>query len=63
MDELGYNPYKFKSAKNAITQAVDYFSEDPNIYDRFAFIPFSTDVEKEKMVYFPIYAYYCRLPA
>lgn len=57
MDELGYNPNKFKSAKNAITQAVDYFSEDPNIYDRFAFIPFSTDVEKEKMVYFPIYAY------
>lgn len=57
MDELGYNPYKFQSAKNAISQAVNYFSEEPNIYDRFAFIPFSTDVEKERMVYFPVYAY------
>jgi len=54
MDELGDNPAKFLSAKNAMTEAVNYFSADPNKNDRFAFIPFSSDVETDKIVGFPI---------
>lgn len=54
MDELGDNPLKFLSAKNAMSEAVNYFSADPNKNDRFAFIPFSSDVETDKVVGFPI---------
>lgn len=56
MDELGRNPYKFLSAKNAMSEAAAYFSQDPNKNDRFALIPFSSDVETDKVVTFPVVA-------
>lgn len=54
MDELGKSPYKFLSAKNAMAEAAAFFSQDPNKNDRFSLIPFSTDVETDKVVSFPV---------
>ncbi|WP_445489675.1 vWA domain-containing protein [Niallia sp. 03133] len=56
MDELGKDPGKFLSAKHALAEAVNYFSADPNKLDRFAFIPFSDDVESDSMIGFPVEA-------
>ncbi|MFT8321655.1 MAG: VWA domain-containing protein [Bacillus sp. (in: firmicutes)] len=47
------NDLKFKSAKNALSEAVKYFSMDPNKNDRFAFISFDSDVKINEP--FPIY--------
>lgn len=46
MDESGKNPQKFKSAKNAMAEAVSYFKKNAGPNDRFAFISFSSDVEQ-----------------
>ncbi|MBQ6446993.1 MAG: VWA domain-containing protein [Bacillus sp. (in: Bacteria)] len=54
MDELGKNPSKFQSAKDAVAEAVNIFGTNPNYNDRFALIPFSSDVETDKIVNFPI---------
>ena len=50
MNELGKNPKKFQSAKDAMTEAVDFFKENAGSNDNFAFIPFGSDVESS--VYF-----------
>ncbi|MDE3839788.1 hypothetical protein C0966_10500 [Bacillus methanolicus] len=52
MNELGKNPKKFQSAKDAMTEATNFFKENAGPNDRFAFIPFSSDVETDKIVYF-----------
>jgi len=57
MDELGKSPGKFKSAKDAIAEAVNIFGTNPNYQDRFAFVPFSSDVETDKIVSFPMKGY------
>ncbi|KAB7668090.1 VWA domain-containing protein [Bacillus sp. B1-b2] len=53
MNESGRNPYKFESAKNAMYDAVKIFSADPNIYDRFGFVPFDSDIDESNIVKFP----------
>lgn len=53
MDELGTNPMKFQSAKQALSSAVDYFKANANSSDRFALVPFSSDVQYNKVVPFP----------
>ncbi|WP_283108194.1 vWA domain-containing protein [Bacillus methanolicus] len=52
MNELGKNPKKFQSAKDAMTEAINFFYENAGPNDRFAFIPFSSDVENDQVVYF-----------
>ncbi|WP_042354897.1 VWA domain-containing protein [Bacillus rubiinfantis] len=52
MDESGKNPQKFTSAKSALTEAVSYFKKISGPNDRFALIPFGSDVETNKVVYF-----------
>lgn len=52
MNESGKNPAKFKSAKDAMTEAVKFFKENAGPKDNFAFIPFASDVEKNKVVNF-----------
>lgn len=57
MDELGTNPMKFQSAKQALSSAVSYFKANVNPSDRFALIPFSSDVQYNKVVPFPTGTY------
>lgn len=57
MDELGTNPMKFQSAKQALSSAVSYFKANANPSDRFALIPFSSDVQYNKVVPFPTGTY------
>jgi uncharacterized protein YjdB len=52
MNESGKNPEKFNSAKRAMTEAVSYFKANAGPRDRFAFIPFSSDVETANVVNF-----------
>jgi hypothetical protein len=52
MNELGKNPQKFQSAKDAMTEATNFFKENAGPNDRFAFIPFSSDVEEKNIVPF-----------
>ncbi|RAK21371.1 Ig-like protein group 2 [Anoxybacillus vitaminiphilus] len=53
MDELGSNPMKFQSAKQALNSAVDYFKANANPNDRFALVPFSSNVQYNNVVPFP----------
>lgn len=57
MDELGTNPMKFQSAKQALSSAVSYFKANANPSDRFALVPFSSDVQYNKVVSFPTGTY------
>lgn len=57
MDELGTNPMKFQSAKQALSSAVSYFKANANPSDRFALIPFSSDVQYDKVIPFPTGTY------
>lgn len=50
MTESGNRPQKFQSAKDAMYKALDYFKENAGPYDRFAFIPFSTDINSSRMI-------------
>uniref|UniRef100_C5D5J8 Ig domain protein group 2 domain protein n=1 Tax=Geobacillus sp. (strain WCH70) TaxID=471223 RepID=C5D5J8_GEOSW len=50
-------PLKLQSAKYALQSAVDYFKANANPNDRFALIPFSSDVQYNKVVPFPTGAY------
>jgi von Willebrand factor type A domain/Bacterial Ig-like domain (group 2) len=50
-------PLKLQSAKYALQSAVDYFKANANPNDRFAFIPFSSDVQYNKVVPFPTGTY------
>jgi uncharacterized protein YjdB len=53
MNELGTDPMKFLSAKQALSLAADYFKNNANPNDRFALIPFSGDVKYDKVISFP----------
>ncbi|ALF11691.1 VWA domain-containing protein [Parageobacillus thermoglucosidasius] len=44
---------KLQSAKYALQSAVDYFKANANPNDRFALVPFSSDVQYNKVVPFP----------
>ncbi|RDE31982.1 VWA domain-containing protein [Parageobacillus thermoglucosidasius] len=46
-------PLKLQSAKSALQSAVDYFKANANPNDRFALVPFSDDVQYNKVVPFP----------
>lgn len=48
---------KLQSAKYALQSAVDYFKANANPNDRFALVPFSDDVQYNKVVPFPTGAY------
>jgi hypothetical protein len=50
MNESGRKPQKLKSAKDAMTSAINYFKANSGPNDRFAFIPFSTAVDTSKVV-------------
>lgn len=56
MDDLNpgddRNPQKLLDAKKAMTTAINTFKKDANPKDRFAFIPFSSDIETDKMIPF-----------
>ncbi|MEN8701185.1 VWA domain-containing protein [Bacillus infantis] len=52
MNDSGRNPQKFQSAKDAMTAAVNFFKENAGPNDRFGFVPFSSDVETDKVVTF-----------
>jgi hypothetical protein len=48
---------KLQSAKYALQSAVDYFKANANPNDRFALVPFSSDVQYDKVVPFPTGTY------
>jgi uncharacterized protein YjdB len=48
---------KLESAKYALRTAVDYFKANANPNDRFALVPFSSDVQYDKVVSFPTGTY------
>jgi hypothetical protein len=50
-------PLKLQSAKYALQSAVDYFKANANPNDRFALVPFSSDVQYNKVVPFPTGVY------
>lgn len=50
-------PLKLQSAKSALQSAVDYFKANANPNDRFALVPFSSDVQYDKVVPFPTGTY------
>ncbi|SFA38899.1 Ig-like domain (group 2) [Parageobacillus thermantarcticus] len=50
-------PLKLQSAKSALQSAVDYFKANANPNDRFALVPFSDDVQYNKVVPFPSETY------
>jgi hypothetical protein len=50
-------PLKLQSAKYALQSAVDYFKANANPNDRFALVPFSSDVQYNKVVPFPTGTY------
>ncbi|MDQ0216751.1 hypothetical protein J2S13_003235 [Oikeobacillus pervagus] len=46
MDEIGRRPEKLRSAKDAMTAAIQYFKENAGPSDRFAFIPFDQQIDE-----------------
>lgn len=50
MDESGKRPAKFASAKDAMYKALDHFKKTAGPNDRFAFIPFNTNVDTLNMI-------------
>ncbi|MBE2923956.1 VWA domain-containing protein [Anoxybacillus flavithermus] len=53
MDELGTDPMKFQSAKQALASSIHYFKANANPSDRFALVPFSDGVKYDRVVPFP----------
>lgn len=50
MNEAGARPQKFRSAKEAMYKALDYFKQNAGPNDRFAFIPFNTGVDPHNVI-------------
>ncbi|OXS80552.1 VWA domain-containing protein [Domibacillus enclensis] len=50
MNESGKRPEKFRSAKDAMYKALEHFKKTSGPNDRFAFIPFNTNVDTGNMI-------------